>query len=64
MEQLCQLREDICDITSWTGPLGQDSWDRTSGKGHLGQDSLNRSAGEAAWTGEPEKERDDRTART
>ncbi len=63
MEQLCQLGEDIWDMTSGSGPLGQDSWDRTSRKGQLGQDSLNRSAQEAAWTGEPGKDRDDRTAK-
>ncbi len=62
MEQLCHFREDIWDMTSGSGPLGQDSWERTSGKGQLGQDSLNRSAQEAAWTGEPGKDRDDRTA--
>jgi hypothetical protein len=33
MEQLCQLREDIRDMTSLTGPLGQDSWDRTVSPG-------------------------------
>jgi hypothetical protein len=42
MEQPRQFREHILDMTSESGPLGQDSWDRTSGTGQSGQDSRDK----------------------